>query len=184
MRARSVSKSLTRPGLHEFTSGPLNAPAAESYLRRALEALMDLGRHILAKGFGRGVAEYKKIDPLLIVFLSFVNEGLFDAEACWQSDLHDDELWLQVQELCNCSVAIEDLGFDDPEDGKIEGGEVLEDIIREGAEMNLELKAIEQELIAEAGEGDSIEVVDIDAQYSPYFEPDYVAPVWRASRSL
>jgi len=42
--------------LDEFTSGPLNAPAAESYLRRALEALMDLGRHILAKGFGRGVA--------------------------------------------------------------------------------------------------------------------------------
>lgn len=51
--------------LHEFTSGKLNAPAAESYLRRALEALMDLGRHILAKGFGRGVAEYKKISAEL-----------------------------------------------------------------------------------------------------------------------
>jgi len=47
--------------LEEFTSNPLNAPASESYLRRALEALMDLGRHILAKGFGRGVSEYKKV---------------------------------------------------------------------------------------------------------------------------
>ena len=35
--------------------------AAESYLRRALEALLDLGRHILAKGFGLGVSEYKEI---------------------------------------------------------------------------------------------------------------------------
>jgi len=30
-------------------------------LRRALEALLDLGRHILAKGFGVGVSEYKEI---------------------------------------------------------------------------------------------------------------------------
>lgn len=35
--------------------------AAESYIRRALEGLMDLGRHVLAKGFGRAVAEYKEI---------------------------------------------------------------------------------------------------------------------------
>ena len=47
--------------LEEFTGDPRNVPASESCLRRALEALMDLGRHILAKGFGRGVAEYKKI---------------------------------------------------------------------------------------------------------------------------
>jgi len=38
-----------------------NIGAAESYLRRALEALFDIGRHILAKGFGKGVSEYKEI---------------------------------------------------------------------------------------------------------------------------
>ena len=38
-----------------------NGAAAESYLRRALEALLDLGRHILAKGFGKGVSEDKEI---------------------------------------------------------------------------------------------------------------------------
>ncbi len=47
--------------LQEFTSDPINAAASESYLRRALEALIDLGRHILSKGFGRGVSEYKKV---------------------------------------------------------------------------------------------------------------------------
>ena len=44
-----------------FLTDPRNAASAESYLRRALEALMDLGRHILAKGFGKAVTEYKEI---------------------------------------------------------------------------------------------------------------------------
>jgi len=44
-----------------FFSDPRNPAAAESYLRRALEALMDLGRHILAKGFGQPVTSYKEI---------------------------------------------------------------------------------------------------------------------------
>jgi uncharacterized protein YutE (UPF0331/DUF86 family) len=44
-----------------FAADPRNAASAESYLRRALEALLDLGRHILAKGFGRGPAEYKEV---------------------------------------------------------------------------------------------------------------------------
>ncbi len=44
-----------------FEADPRNAASAESYLRRALEALLDLGRHILAKGFGRGPAEYKGV---------------------------------------------------------------------------------------------------------------------------
>ena len=47
--------------LEELLSDERNVPAAESYLRRALEGLLDLGRHILAKGFGEGVLEYKAI---------------------------------------------------------------------------------------------------------------------------
>jgi uncharacterized protein YutE (UPF0331/DUF86 family) len=35
--------------------------AAESYLRRALEALFDIGRHILAKKFAFPATEYKEI---------------------------------------------------------------------------------------------------------------------------
>ncbi len=44
-----------------FFSDRRNVGMAESCLRRALEALLDLGRHILAKGFGLGVSEYKQI---------------------------------------------------------------------------------------------------------------------------
>jgi uncharacterized protein YutE (UPF0331/DUF86 family) len=49
----------------QFIADERNAAAAESYLRRGLEGLLDLGRHILSKGFGRGVAEYKEIPRAL-----------------------------------------------------------------------------------------------------------------------
>ena len=44
-----------------FVADRRNVWASESCLRRSLEALFDLSRHILSKGFGRGVAEYKAI---------------------------------------------------------------------------------------------------------------------------
>lgn len=34
---------------------------AESYIRRALEAMFDIGRHITAKSAGKGIVEYKEI---------------------------------------------------------------------------------------------------------------------------
>lgn len=54
-------RSLPGDSLEAFRADPRTVAAAESYLRRALEALLDLGRHILAKGFGRAVVEYKDI---------------------------------------------------------------------------------------------------------------------------
>ena len=38
-----------------------NGYVAESCLRRALEALLDIGRHILARQAGQGAVEYKEI---------------------------------------------------------------------------------------------------------------------------
>lgn len=49
-----------------FFSDRRNVWAAESCLRRALEGLFDLGRHILARGFGLGVSEYKEIAQALV----------------------------------------------------------------------------------------------------------------------
>ncbi len=48
-----------------FKADARNQAALESYLRRALEALLDVGRHILGKGFGESVLEYKKIARVL-----------------------------------------------------------------------------------------------------------------------
>lgn len=55
-----ISK-LPLTGYEDFARDSRNIWAAESCLRRCLEALMDLGRHILAKGFAMGVSEYKEI---------------------------------------------------------------------------------------------------------------------------
>jgi len=45
----------------EFLRNKHHVAAAESYLRRSLEALFDIGRHILAKKFAYPAAEYKEI---------------------------------------------------------------------------------------------------------------------------
>ena len=44
-----------------FMADSRNVSTAESCLRRGLEALFDLGRHILARAFGKGISEYKEI---------------------------------------------------------------------------------------------------------------------------
>lgn len=46
---------------NSFFADRRNIWAAESCLRRSLEALFDIGRHILAKGYGSGVSEYREI---------------------------------------------------------------------------------------------------------------------------
>lgn len=50
----------------EFAVDQRNIAAAESYVRRALEALLDLGRHMLAKGVGRAVSEYRDVPRQLL----------------------------------------------------------------------------------------------------------------------
>ncbi|MEW5941263.1 MAG: DUF86 domain-containing protein [Chloroflexota bacterium] len=49
----------------EFMQDRRNIWTAESCLRRALEAIFDMGRHIVAKGFGEAVTEYKEIASAL-----------------------------------------------------------------------------------------------------------------------
>jgi uncharacterized protein YutE (UPF0331/DUF86 family) len=54
-------RELPLGSVEEFTAERRNVAAAESSLRRALEALLDLGRHVLARGFGDAPAEYKEV---------------------------------------------------------------------------------------------------------------------------
>ena len=53
--------TLPLTSLETFRRDPRDVAAAESFLRRALEALLDLGRHILAKALGERTLEYKQI---------------------------------------------------------------------------------------------------------------------------
>ena len=65
-RMVSEIQKLPLESLETFMGDNRNIWTAESCLRRALEGLMDLGRHILAKGFGQGVTEYKQIGQGLL----------------------------------------------------------------------------------------------------------------------
>ena len=62
----AMVRSLPMESFDVFTKDPRNAGAAESYIRRSIEALLDIGRHILAKGFAIAVSEYKEIGPRLV----------------------------------------------------------------------------------------------------------------------
>jgi uncharacterized protein YutE (UPF0331/DUF86 family) len=72
----SKIQQLPLANLTDFLADDRNVAASESNLRRALEALMDVGRHILAKGFASGVTEYKEIVAAL-----HHHQVLTDAEA-------------------------------------------------------------------------------------------------------
>jgi uncharacterized protein YutE (UPF0331/DUF86 family) len=52
----------------EFVADFRTPAAAESYVRRALEALFDLGRHLLSKAFAIAPIEYKEIAADLLNF--------------------------------------------------------------------------------------------------------------------
>lgn len=57
-------KRLSNLEEEEFLEGD-NPAIAESYLRRSLEAVFDIGRHICAKIAGKGIVEYKEISNAL-----------------------------------------------------------------------------------------------------------------------
>ncbi len=74
-RMLSGLRSLPLDTYAAFASDPRNIAAAESHLRRALEALLDLGRHVLAKGFGQPAVEYRA------VAIGLAEVGVIDQEA-------------------------------------------------------------------------------------------------------
>jgi uncharacterized protein YutE (UPF0331/DUF86 family) len=57
-------RGLPTAGLDEFRSDWRNAAASESNLRGAIEALLDVARHLLARGHGVGALEYREVARL------------------------------------------------------------------------------------------------------------------------
>lgn len=64
-RMIEAARELPLENKDAFLQNKLYIAAAESYLRRALEALFDLGRHILARQFAYPTTEYKTIADAL-----------------------------------------------------------------------------------------------------------------------
>ncbi len=59
-RLLDAARTLPLDNLDAFRADPRMVAAGESYLRRALEALLDLARHVLAKGFARALPSTRR----------------------------------------------------------------------------------------------------------------------------
>jgi len=108
----SEIRSLPLKRVADFESDSRNIWTAESCLRRALEALFDVGRHILAKGFGKGVAEYKEIASALAKsgVLTSPQAALFRILAGYRNRLVHFYHEVSPEELYEiCSARMDDL---------------------------------------------------------------------------
>jgi hypothetical protein len=135
------------------------------------------------------VADFKGIDPLEIVFMSFLTEGRFEIGLDrWQYNLTSDGVWNEIEEICNTAVSREYL----EEDG------VLVDVITQGSALALKLiREVEDALAAESEETyeevveetvteevieEYVDVVEMPYYgydyYDPYYDPYYISPIW------
>ncbi len=146
------------------------------------------------------VAEFKKIDPIEIVFMSFINESRFGRdETGWQFDLLLGSVWDEIGEIVETAIHADDLGYET--DGEaVPGKDVLSDVLTQGAKLLTELLDEEDRrsdggteggggLAPQSGDGDDqedeyVERVWIEqypsAYYQPYYDPFYVSPLWLA----
>lgn len=140
------------------------------------------------------VAKLKGLNPVEIVFMSFLNEGRYGkTESGWEFDLLLGSIWDEIAEICENALKIDDLAFED-EEGFVSGEDVLQDIMAQAAELNIELakeaekmdaKAAEEEIEYYEDEPDDEyyveEVIIEDLSYDTYYgyrDPYYVSPIW------
>ena len=134
------------------------------------------------------VAQFKGIDPIEIVFMSFLTEGRFEVGAeRWQHNLTGNDVWNEIIDICNTAITKEYLD----QDG------VLENVIKEGSNIALNLLLIaeeaaigeetlcwpEEEVIEETIVTEKyVEVVEMPdygyEYFDPYYDPYYISPIW------
>lgn len=124
------------------------------------------------------VAEFKKIDPVELVFMSFLNDNRLDTSTDqWEFNLMSDLMWDEIIEICSNAVHMEDM---------LEGDAIIV-MIEEG--VKLAVKLLEEEKSLKAAEDEALgedvvieeEVIEVYREpyyYDPYYDPYYVSPFW------
>ncbi len=139
------------------------------------------------------VADFKKINPVEIVFMSFISERRFGRDKSgWQFDLLLGSVWDEILEICNSAIQWQQLGFED-EEGVVSAEEVMVDIVEQGTDLMLRLLG-EEERLAEYNSFNDIDDNEVDDQFFvdrvdvPYYganeweryrDPYYRGPSWR-----
>ncbi len=142
------------------------------------------------------VAEFKNLDPIEIVFMSFLNENKINAnDPNWPSILVSDALWEEILRICNTNLSWRELGY-----RSISAEKVITDIITKSVELMFRLHAQEDDMNRQLAETSSAEVTETVTEevveevvvetividpfpidyYTPYYNPFYVSPVWVA----
>ena len=128
------------------------------------------------------VCEFKKIDPVEIVFISFMKNNRFDMEQKgWQVLLYSGDIWNEILQSCETAVPLVDLLNNDS----------IQDIIKQGSsllhtllEKEKEIKKLRIEDSCDTEEvttmTEEVTVIDNDINYySPYWSDIYyVSPCW------
>jgi len=90
------------------------------------------------------VADFKEMNPVEIVFMSFISEKRFGRnQSGWQFDLLLGSVWDEILNICNTAIQWQQLGFED-EEGQVAAEDVICDIIEQGTEIMLDLLAEEE----------------------------------------
>lgn len=122
------------------------------------------------------VGAYKGLDPVEIVFMSFLHEGRFGTgPQGWQFDLLLGSVWDEIIQICQTAIKVDQLGYTAEDGERISGASVIRDIITQGSHLNVRL--LEQEARRNGAKGTS----DIDKENAQFYaeDPDYVAPFWK-----
>lgn len=147
------------------------------------------------------VCEFKGINPIEMVFMSFVASNTFDLSVeGWQFDITSGLIWDDILEICNTNINREQLDEQDAMEAIVEGGMAVMKEKKE-KEAAIEAEIAEQDDIIDNPEFEEtyeeeeddeaeefvtyVEVVEDvyyeDSYYDPYYnDPFYVSPLWVA----
>jgi len=117
------------------------------------------------------VAQFKKVNPADIVFMSFINENRFDTSSTgWQMDLVSSNTWSGIEAIIKTAIQSSDVAED-----------ALIDMIKQGSDLMISLMEEEAKQKKEDepnGGNQETEVYETVEYYEPYYDPWYVSPIW------
>ena len=137
------------------------------------------------------IAEIKKIDPVEIVYMSFLNEGKFSCTGKdWQYNLTSDPIWKEIEVICNTAVR----------GSYLEEQGVVQDIVEKGTALSIQILKEAEDVDKEYSSNEEDDVIDetVTTEYvdivempyyesyywDPYYDPYYVSPIWLAAAVL
>lgn len=135
------------------------------------------------------VADYKGMNAVEIVFMSFINEHRFGRnESGWQFDLLLGSVWDEILDICENSIQWTELGYEDDQ-GEVSSEAVIEDIITQGTEIMLDLLGERHvsDINGKSGQTvdavyyvDGVDTPEFDEEhYKEYLDPKYKSKNWK-----